>query len=189
MHEIRGMAVLQYMHRMHILRRWTSSFDPKKNTANLRKHGVSLADGDGVLNDPLALTIEDETVQGEQRFLSLGMNVPATLMVLVWTRRQESIRVISARKAEPRGGGRMRKEADSSKGRRGAVVPATGKTRITIYIDDEILRCFKEQSEKTGRGYQTLINEALGVVLGLNQDPLTPELIRRIVREELEAHH
>jgi hypothetical protein len=50
-------------------------FDPKKNAANLRKHGVSLAEGDGVLNDPLALTIEDETAQGEQRFLTLGMNV------------------------------------------------------------------------------------------------------------------
>jgi uncharacterized protein (DUF4415 family) len=83
----------------------------------------------------------------------------------------------------------MRKEADFSKGRRGAVVPATGKTRITIYLDDEILHCFKEQSEKTGRGYQTLINEALGAALGLKQNPLTPELIRRIVREELEAHH
>jgi len=31
-----------------------SSFDPKKNAANLRKHGVPLSEGDGVLNDPLA---------------------------------------------------------------------------------------------------------------------------------------
>ncbi len=77
-------------------------FDPKKNAANLRKHGVSLAEGDGVLNDPLALTIEDETAQGEQRFLTLGMNVLGALMVVVWTRRGESIRVISVRKAEPR---------------------------------------------------------------------------------------
>ena len=77
-------------------------FDPKKNTANLRKHGVSLAEGDGVLNDPLALTIEDEAAEGEQRFLTLGMNVLGALMVVVWTRRGESIRVISVRKAEPR---------------------------------------------------------------------------------------
>jgi len=83
----------------------------------------------------------------------------------------------------------MRKEADFTRGRRGAVVPATGKTRITIYLDDEILRRFKEQSEKTGKGYQTLINEALATTLGLKQDPLTPEIIRRIVREELEAYH
>ena len=35
------------------------TFDPNKNTANPNKHGVSLTEGDGVLNDPLALTIED----------------------------------------------------------------------------------------------------------------------------------
>jgi uncharacterized DUF497 family protein len=32
------------------------TFDPKKNAPNLKKHGVSLVDGDGVLNAPLALT-------------------------------------------------------------------------------------------------------------------------------------
>lgn len=83
----------------------------------------------------------------------------------------------------------MKKELDFSKGKRGAVVPATGKTRITIYLDDAILGRFKAESEKTGRGYQTLINDALTEVLGLKKEPLTPELIRQIVREELEAHH
>jgi len=39
------------------------SFDPAKNASNLRKHGVSLADADGVLSDPLAITIEDEAVE------------------------------------------------------------------------------------------------------------------------------
>src|SRR3989304_8607347 len=56
---------------------------------------------------------------------------------------------------------RMRKEYDFSKGKRGAVIPTTGKTRITIYLDDELLKRFKTQSEKTGKGYQTLINVAL----------------------------
>jgi uncharacterized protein (DUF4415 family) len=79
----------------------------------------------------------------------------------------------------------MKKEYDFSKGRRGAVIPTTGKTRITIYLDDEILRRFKAQSEKTGRGYQTLINEALSTYLGVTEKPLTPEVIRKIVREEL----
>jgi uncharacterized protein (DUF4415 family) len=79
----------------------------------------------------------------------------------------------------------MKKEYDFSKGRRGAVIPTTGKTRITIYLDDEILRRFKAQSEKTGKGYQTLINEALSTYLGVTEKPLTPEVIRKIVREEL----
>ncbi len=82
----------------------------------------------------------------------------------------------------------MKKEYDFSKAKRGAVVPAVGKTRITIYLDDEILRRFKLQSEKSGKGYQTLINEALSTHLGVKGEPLTPELIRKIVREELEAH-
>ena len=58
-----------------------STFDPAKDVANLRKHGVSLAEGDGVLNDPLALTVEDSSSQGEQRFVSIGMNVFGRLRV------------------------------------------------------------------------------------------------------------
>ena len=82
----------------------------------------------------------------------------------------------------------MKKVFDFSKGKRGAVIPATGKTRITIYMDDAILKRFKAQSEKTGKGYQTLINEALQSYLGLTAQPVTQELVRKIVREELAAH-
>jgi uncharacterized protein (DUF4415 family) len=82
----------------------------------------------------------------------------------------------------------MKKVYDFSKGKRGAVIPATGKTRITIYVDDAILSRFKSQSEKTGKGYQTLINQALKVYLGLEEQPVTQELVRKIVREELAAH-
>ena len=79
----------------------------------------------------------------------------------------------------------MKKEYDFSKGKRGAVIPNTGKTRITIYLDDGIVLGFKKQSEKTGKGYQTLINEVLKAHLGLRAKPLTAELVRKIVREEL----
>jgi uncharacterized protein (DUF4415 family) len=82
----------------------------------------------------------------------------------------------------------MKKEYDFSKGNRGAVIPTSGKTRITIYLDDDIVRGFKKQSEKTGKGYQTLINDALKAHLGLKEKPLTAELVRRIVREELAAN-
>ena len=79
----------------------------------------------------------------------------------------------------------MKKEYDFSKAKRGAVVPTTGKTRITLYLDNEVLDHFRAVSEKTGRGYQTLINEALKAQIGLTEQPLTPEVVRRIVREEL----
>ena len=82
----------------------------------------------------------------------------------------------------------MKKVYDFSKGKRGAVVPTTSKTRITIYVDDAVLKRFKAQSEKTGKGYQTLINEALKSYLGLTEQPITQELVRKIVREELAAN-
>ena len=82
----------------------------------------------------------------------------------------------------------MKKVYDFSKGKRGAVIPTTGKTRITIYMDDMIVSQFKAQSEKSGKGYQTLINEALKSYLGLVEQPVTQDLVRKIVREELAAH-
>jgi uncharacterized protein (DUF4415 family) len=82
----------------------------------------------------------------------------------------------------------MKKVYDFSKGKRGAVIPTTGKTRITIYVDDAVIKRFKAQSEKTGKGYQTLINEALNSYLGLIEQPITQELVRKIVREELAAN-
>ena len=80
----------------------SSEFDPKKNDANLKKHGVSLSEGDGVLNDPLAVTEEDNSAEGEQRFVTIGTNVFGSLMVVVHTPRGEMVRIISVRKADPK---------------------------------------------------------------------------------------
>ena len=55
----------------------------------------------------------------------------------------------------------MKKEYDFSKAKRGPVLVPSGKTRITMYIDDTVLEMFRQQAEKTGKGYQTLINETL----------------------------
>jgi uncharacterized DUF497 family protein len=77
-------------------------FDPKKDAANLKKHGVSLSEGDGVLNDPLALTLEDKSAEGEQRFVTVGMNVFGSLMVVVHTPSGENVRIISVRRADPK---------------------------------------------------------------------------------------
>jgi uncharacterized DUF497 family protein len=79
-----------------------AEFDPKKDAANLKKHGVSLSEGDGVLNDPLAISVEDDSAQGEQRFVTIGMNVFGSLMVVVHTHRGDNTRIISVRKADPK---------------------------------------------------------------------------------------
>ena len=82
----------------------------------------------------------------------------------------------------------MKKVYDFSRGKRGAVVSTTGKTRITIYLDDAVLERFEAESERTGKGYQTLINDALKSCVGLGDPPVTEDLVRKIVREELATH-
>ena len=78
------------------------TFDPKKEAANVRKPGVSLTEGDGVLNDPMALTIEDTSAVGEQRFVTIGANAFGHLGIVVYTHRGDDERIISVRKPEPR---------------------------------------------------------------------------------------
>lgn len=82
----------------------------------------------------------------------------------------------------------MKKEYDFTHGKRGAVLAARGKTRITMYLDDKVVEWFRALSRKTGKGYQTLINEALRSHLGVDEAPVTVKSLRRILREEL-AHH
>jgi uncharacterized protein (DUF4415 family) len=81
----------------------------------------------------------------------------------------------------------MKKAVDFSHGRRGAVISTRGKTRITIYLDDTIIARFKAMSEKTGKGYQTLINDALSSYGVDEAQPITAAQVRKIVREELAA--
>jgi uncharacterized protein (DUF4415 family) len=82
----------------------------------------------------------------------------------------------------------MKTEVDFSKAKRGAVIPTTGKTRITMYLDDTIIEQYKVRSENTGKGYQTLINDALRENLGVEQQTLTATVLRKILREELSQH-
>jgi uncharacterized protein (DUF4415 family) len=79
----------------------------------------------------------------------------------------------------------MKKEYDFSKARRGPVIREQGKTRITIYIDTNVLLQFRERADAAGRGYQTMINEALREYLGRSTEPVDAATIWRIGREEL----
>lgn len=75
-------------------------FDPSKASANLKKHGVSLAEAAGSLLDPFALVREDEDAEGEVRFVLVGMSRENRLLTVCYTlREEETIRLISARKA------------------------------------------------------------------------------------------
>lgn len=80
----------------------------------------------------------------------------------------------------------MKREYDFSSGRRGAVLRASsGKTRITIRIDDDVLQWFRKQVHKAGGGsYQTLINDALRSFAESTENDLE-DTLRRVLREEL----
>ena len=60
------------------------------------------------------------------------------------------------------------------------VLPATGKTRITIMLDDAVLQAYKARA--CGRGYQTLINDTLRRALVADE---LKEVLREVIREEL----
>jgi uncharacterized protein (DUF4415 family) len=80
----------------------------------------------------------------------------------------------------------MNEEYDFSTAKRGPVVKApTGKTRITIRIDDDVLAWFKEQVNLAGGGnYQTLVNQALRKFIESRNEPLEA-ILRRVIREEM----
>jgi hypothetical protein len=79
----------------------------------------------------------------------------------------------------------MKADYDFSKGRRGAVIPQKGKTRISIFIDNATLAEFRARAEKAGTGYQTMMNEALRAYLSKTEGPVTAEVLRHVLREEI----
>ncbi|HSM15688.1 MAG TPA: BrnT family toxin [Gemmatimonadales bacterium] len=76
-------------------------WDPGKAQANRRKHGVDFVDATMVLYDEHALTLADPTPD-EERFVTLGLDAFGRILVVVYTWRDDRIRLISARKATAR---------------------------------------------------------------------------------------
>lgn len=79
----------------------------------------------------------------------------------------------------------MRKEYDFSKGKRGAVIASPGKTRVTIMLDDDVIEAFRTKAEAAGRGYQTMINEALRTAVDPESAPVTVRTLRAVLKERL----
>ena len=79
----------------------------------------------------------------------------------------------------------MSKEYDLSDAKRGPVLKKKGKTRITIYLDNDVIEAYRRIGDERGRGYQTLINDALRETLSKTRRPVDAKTLRRILREEL----
>jgi uncharacterized protein (DUF4415 family) len=71
----------------------------------------------------------------------------------------------------------METEYDFSQGKRRAIDPTLpGKTRIAIWLDDEVLAWFRDRVHLVdGGNYQTLINEALRQYIQQSSEPLSED--------------
>ena len=75
-------------------------WDARKAAANLKTHGVDFAEAATVLYDDSAITVRDDEA-GEERYVTIGMDALARLLVVVYTWRGSRPRLISARTATP----------------------------------------------------------------------------------------
>ncbi|HEY9768478.1 MAG TPA: BrnT family toxin [Coleofasciculaceae cyanobacterium] len=73
-------------------------WDRNKARTKLSKHGVDFADAVSVFSDELAITIFDNRF-GEDRFITIGIDILKRILVVVYTLRDDEIRLISARQA------------------------------------------------------------------------------------------
>jgi len=77
----------------------TVIWDTKKAASNIRKHKIEFSHAATVLDDPMAITIEDKS-HDEQRFITIGADLLGRILVVVYSYTdKEEIRLISARKA------------------------------------------------------------------------------------------
>lgn len=77
-------------------------WDPAKAEANFQKHGVRFPESIPIFDDDLAITIPDDISEpDEPRFISIGTGAKGRILVVVYCYREENIRIISARPAEP----------------------------------------------------------------------------------------
>ena len=75
-------------------------WDESKALMTEQKHGVSFDEAVTVFEDPLSLTIVDEAhSEEEERFVDSGASRSGRLLVVVYTERDETIRIISCRPA------------------------------------------------------------------------------------------
>ena len=77
-------------------------WDENKSKANLKNHKISFEEACSVFSDPLSITVADpEHSETEYRFIDIGMSEQKKLLVVSYTERGRSVRIISARRALP----------------------------------------------------------------------------------------
>jgi uncharacterized DUF497 family protein len=74
-------------------------WDEAKRRSNLAKHGLDFADAHKVFNGPMVLFEDGREDYGEQRMIGVGL-LDAVVVLIVHVETDESIRLISMRKAD-----------------------------------------------------------------------------------------
>jgi hypothetical protein len=78
-------------------------WDPEKSATNLKGHRVSFHEAAAVLGDPLSTTFPDQAhSEGEVRFVTIGLSTRGNVLVVAHTDRDDTVRIISARRATRR---------------------------------------------------------------------------------------
>ena len=73
-------------------------WDENKNKQNITKHGIDFKDIPNVFNNPILIKEDKREDYGEKRFIGIGKLLSIEI-VIVWTIRKNTIRIISARQA------------------------------------------------------------------------------------------
>ena len=75
-------------------------WDSAKEHANRKKHGIDFRTAAKVFLDPYVIEFDDAGVTGELRFNAIGL-VEGRMLFVSYTMRDDVVRIISARGAEP----------------------------------------------------------------------------------------
>jgi len=75
-------------------------WDPKKDGANLKKHGISFSEATEIFKGVVFTTKDTRKDYGEVRYLSIGAIEGIVVVVVAHTDRRGKTRIISARKAK-----------------------------------------------------------------------------------------
>ncbi|MBS3955238.1 MAG: BrnT family toxin [Methylomicrobium sp.] len=73
-------------------------WDPKKATANVKKHGVTFQEAATIFGDPLAITFDDpDHSMSENRYITFGLSLQKRLIVVSHNERVDRAKIINAR--------------------------------------------------------------------------------------------
>ncbi len=74
-------------------------WDINKNKSNTEKHGITFEDASKVFDDETSLIEFSRLVGDEERIQIVGKILDIVIIIVAYTERNESTRIISARKA------------------------------------------------------------------------------------------